>query len=545
MSDPYVLIIGSGFAGLGMAIRLKQAGIDDFVVLEQASGIGGTWRDNHYPGAACDVPSHLYSFSFEPWPEWSREFAPQKEILAYLEHCADKYGIRPHIRFGARVTRAGWDEDRGIWEVETSDGAKLRARVLVPGCGPLSRPVLPDIPGLEGFRGKTFHSARWDHSFPLEGKSVAVVGTGASAIQIVPEIAPRVGKLFVYQRTAPWVVPKPDGEIPAWKRAAFRRMPAAQQLARQRLYWTRELMALGFVVEPKIMKLGERFGRSYLRKKVADPVLRDKLTPRYTMGCKRVLPTNDYLPALQRPNVELVTAPIDEVRAHSIATNDGVDRAVDAIVLATGFEAAEQVAPFEIRGRGGRELNEVWTEGAEAYLGTSVAGFPNLCAGRVQRAPAAAPREHRLGQRLHELVPHAHGEEHDALAGIHLRVPLEDAPLRRERLRRAHRPQLDRSAHAPAITTSSRSFTFTCSATASGRTCQPSVTSVSAGHTGRRNCASKAVIRVASPPHTARATWRTMKPNEQSPCRMGPRSKPTPRANSGSACSGLRSPESL
>ena len=378
MRDTYVLIVGSGFAGLGMAIRLKQAGIDDFVLLEQANGIGGTWRDNHYPGAACDVQSHLYSFSFEPWPEWSREFAPQKEILAYLEHCADKYGIRPHIRFGARVTRAHWDEDAGMWEVETNDGAKIRAPVLVPGCGPLSRPVMPDIPGLESFQGKTFHSARWDDSFPIEGKSVAVIGTGASAIQIVPEIAPRAGKLFVYQRTAPWVMPKPDGEIPAWKRAAFRRVPAAQQLARQRIYWTRELMALGFVVEPKIMKLAERYSRGFLRKSVADPELRDKLTPRYTMGCKRVLPTNDYLPALQRPNVELVTAPIAEIRAHSIATKDGVDRPVDAIVLATGFEAAEQVAPFEIRGRDGRELNEVWTDGAEAYLGTSVAGFPNL-----------------------------------------------------------------------------------------------------------------------------------------------------------------------
>jgi cation diffusion facilitator CzcD-associated flavoprotein CzcO len=378
MRDTYVLIVGSGFAGLGMAIRLKQAGIDDFVLLEQASGIGGTWRDNHYPGAACDVQSHLYSFSFEPWPEWSREFAPQKEILAYLEHCADKYGIRPHIRFGSRVTRARWDEHEGVWEVETSDGRTIRARVLVPGCGPLSRPVMPDIPGLASFQGKTFHSARWDHSFPLEGKSVAVVGTGASAIQIVPAIAPRVGKLFVYQRTAPWLMPKPDGEIPTWKRATFRQIPAAQRLARRRIYWTRELMALGFVVEPRIMKLGERFGRRYLRKSVADAVLRDKLTPRYTMGCKRVLPTNDYLPALQRPNAEVVTAPIAEVRAHSIVTKDGVERAVDAIVLATGFEAAEQVAPFEIRGRDGRELNEVWTDGAEAYLGTSVSGFPNL-----------------------------------------------------------------------------------------------------------------------------------------------------------------------
>ncbi|HEX8796153.1 MAG TPA: NAD(P)/FAD-dependent oxidoreductase [Polyangiaceae bacterium] len=378
MRDTYVLIVGSGFAGLGMAIRLKQAGIDDFVVLEQASDIGGTWRDNHYPGAACDVQSHLYSFSFEPWPEWSREFAPQKEILAYLEHCADKYGIRPRIRFGARVTRARWNEDESVWEVDTSDGGTIRARVLVPGCGPLSRPVMPDIPGLASFQGKTFHSARWDHSFPLEGKTVAVVGTGASAIQIVPAIAPQVGKLFVYQRTPAWVMPKPDGEIAAWKRAAFRRLRVAQRLARHRIYWTRELMALGFVVEPRIMKLGERFGKRYLQKKVADPVLRDRLTPRYTMGCKRVLPTNDYLPALQRPNVELVTSPIAEVRAHAIATKDGIERPVDAIVLATGFEAAEQVAPFEIRGRAGHELNEVWADGAEAYLGTSVSGFPNL-----------------------------------------------------------------------------------------------------------------------------------------------------------------------
>ncbi len=378
MADPYVLIIGSGFAGLGMAIRLKQEGIDDFLVLEQAGEVGGTWRDNHYPGAACDVQSHLYSFSFEPWPEWSRQFAKQAEILEYLKHCADKYGIRPHIRFRTRATRAQFDERTSLWEVVTGDGATIRARVLVPGCGPLSRPSLPDIPGLASFEGKMFHSARWDHAFPLESKRVGVVGTGASAIQIVPAIAPRVEQLHVFQRTPPWVLPKPDGPIPAWKRAVFRRLPLAQKLARQRIYWTRELFAVGFVAEPRIMKALQSLGRRYLRRSVRDPSLREKLLPRYTMGCKRILPTNDYLPALQRPNVELVTDGIAEVRARSIVTHDGRERPLDALVLATGFEAAEQVSPFEVRGRGGRDLDTVWRDGAEAYLGTTVSGFPNL-----------------------------------------------------------------------------------------------------------------------------------------------------------------------
>jgi cation diffusion facilitator CzcD-associated flavoprotein CzcO len=378
MVDCSVLIVGSGFSGLGMAIGLKKAGIHDFVVLEKADEVGGTWRDNHYPGCACDVPSLLYSYSFEPWPGWSRDYAKQAEILSYLRHCADKYAIRPHIRFGARVVRARWDERAGQWEVETSDGRTLRARALVAGCGPLSRPQLPDIPGLASFEGKTFHSARWDHSFPIEGKTLAVVGTGASAVQIVPSIAAKVGRLFVYQRTAPWIMPKPDEPIPAWKRALYERLPIAQKLARTRLYWTRELFALGFVFEPRIMKLGEKLARRSLERRVADPALREKLTPSYTMGCKRILPTNDYLPALQRENVELVTDGIAEVRAHSIVTRDGKERAIDALVLATGFEAAEQVAPFEVRGRDGRELNDVWRDGAEAYLGTTVAGFPNL-----------------------------------------------------------------------------------------------------------------------------------------------------------------------
>ncbi len=378
MSDPYVVIVGSGFAGLGMAIRLKQAGIDDFVVLEQAGEVGGTWRDNHYPGAACDVQSHLYSFSFEPWPEWTRDFAQQKEILTYLRHCADKYGVRPHIRFNTRVTGARFDERTGLWEVETGDGKRLRARVLVPGCGPLSRPSLPDIPGLASFQGKMFHSARWDDEYPLEGKKVGVVGTGASAIQIVPAIAARVKQLSVFQRTPPWIMPKPDGVIPSWKRAVFRRVPMAQTAARRGIYWRRELLAVGFVVQPRIMRALSRLARLNLRRNVRDPALRAKLTPTYTMGCKRILPTNDYLPALQRPNVELVTDGIAEVRAHSIVTKDGTERPLDALVLATGFEAAEAVAPFDVHGRKGQSLDTVWRDGAEAYLGTTVAGFPNL-----------------------------------------------------------------------------------------------------------------------------------------------------------------------
>jgi cation diffusion facilitator CzcD-associated flavoprotein CzcO len=376
--NDHILIVGTGFAGLGMAIRLKQAGIHDFTVLEQGHEVGGTWRDNHYPGAACDVPSHLYSFSFEPNPTWTRSFANQKEILAYLIHCADKYGVRPHVRFDTAVTRSTYDDTTGMWAVETSRGETFRARVLVSGCGGLSRPGKPDIPGLDSFEGVKFHSARWDHAFDLAGKRVAVIGTGASAVQIVPAIAPKVGQLFVYQRTAPWIMPKPDDPIPEATRARFARVPLLQKLARVVQYWPREILAYGFTRDPRLLKLGERISRQYLERKVKNPELRKKLTPSYRLGCKRVLPTNAYYPALQRANVELVTGGIAEVRARSIVSNDGTERAVDAIVLATGFEAAEAVAPFEVRGRGGRDLSATWKDGAEAYLGVSVAGFPNL-----------------------------------------------------------------------------------------------------------------------------------------------------------------------
>jgi cation diffusion facilitator CzcD-associated flavoprotein CzcO len=377
-TSDHILIIGTGFAGLCMGIRLKQAGIHDFTILEEADEVGGTWRDNHYPGAACDIQSHLYSFSFEPNPRWTRMFALQAEILEYLKHCADKYGLRPHIKFNARVAGASFDERTGTWEVATADGKTYRGRLLVSGSGGLSRPSIPEIPGLPVFEGKAFHSARWDHGYSLEGKTVGVVGTGASGIQIVPEIAPKVRKLYLFQRTPPWILPKPDRAIGPMERAIFARAPGVQQLVRRAIYWQLEWRAVGFVVQPAIMKLAQKQALQYLRRRVADPVLRKKLTPNYLMGCKRILMSNDYFETLQRPNVEVVTDPIHEVRARGLATTDGQERPLDALVLATGFQAAEAAAPFHITGRGGRDLNEAWRPGAEAYLGTTVAGFPNM-----------------------------------------------------------------------------------------------------------------------------------------------------------------------
>ena len=378
----HVLIIGTGFAGLGMAIRLKQAGFDDFTILEQAPSLGGTWRDNHYPGAACDVPSPLYSFSFEPNPRWSRMFAPQKEILEYLNHCADKYGVRAHIKFDCGVKRAAFDEKTGLWEVLTTDGKTLRARAIVAGCGGLSKPSLPDLAGLKTFLGKVFHTARWDHSFSLEGKRVAVIGTGASAIQVVPAIVSKVSSLKLFQRTPPWIIPKPDPAFSERTQALFAKLPAVQTLTRNAIYWLLEAFALGFVVDPRLMKPLQNQALKYLARAVSDPVLRDKLTPKYTIGCKRILFTNDYFPAVQRENVEVITDTIEQITEHGVVTRaasgERVTREVDAIILATGFQAAEACAPFEVVGRRGQDLNETWRNGAEAYLGTTVSGFPNF-----------------------------------------------------------------------------------------------------------------------------------------------------------------------
>jgi cation diffusion facilitator CzcD-associated flavoprotein CzcO len=375
-----VVVVGTGFAGLGMAIKLKQAGEDDFLVLEKADSVGGTWRENTYPGCACDVQSHLYSFSFEPNPKWSRMFARQPEIRAYLEHCTDKYSIRPHIRFNAELSAARFDEELGVWRIEVNGGReRYTARVLVAGFGPLSRPDFPAIEGVEEFQGKFFHSAQWEADYDLRGKRVAVVGTGASAIQFVPQIAPEVAQLHVFQRTPPWVLPKPDRPTTWIERRLFRRFPALQQAYRDLIYWRLETRVLGMTLHPKVMKVAELIGRLHIRRGIKDPALRRAVTPDYTIGCKRILMSNDYYPALNRDNVEVVTGGVDRVTARGVVDRDGVEREVDAIIYGTGFKVQDPLGSLRIVGRGGRELAGLWREqGLEAYLGTTVAGFPNL-----------------------------------------------------------------------------------------------------------------------------------------------------------------------
>ncbi len=376
LAHVHVAIIGSGFSGLGAAIRLKQEGMNDFIVLEKAGDVGGTWRDNTYPGCACDVPSHLYSFSFAPNPDWSRAFSPQPEILSYLRSCASHYGVLPHVRFEHAVETCTWDDDAQRWRIVTSKGL-VTADVVVAGAGAFSDPAVPSLPGLETFEGPAFHSARWDHSVDLTGKSVAVVGTGASAIQFVPEIQPSVGKLSVFQRTPPWILPRNNPPLPEGQRRTFRALPALQMLARAQIYAVTELFGLGFR-HPTLMRPLQRAAVAYLGACVADPVLRAKLTPNYSLGCKRVLFSNKYLRALAKDNVEVVTDAIQEVRARSIVTKDGQEHAVDAIIFGTGFHVSDLPFGKFVRGKGGRSLEDVWKGSPQAHLGTTVSGFPNF-----------------------------------------------------------------------------------------------------------------------------------------------------------------------
>lgn len=374
-----VAIIGTGFAGLGMAMQLKDAGMNDFVLLEKASEVGGTWRDNHYPGCACDVPSHLYSFSFAQNPEWSRLFSPQPEILKYLKRVTDERGIREHIRFNNTLSEARWDEAAGAWMIRTAEGNRYTARVLVSGMGGLSRPAYPQgIQGLETFKGKTFHSQDWDHDYDLNGKRVAVFGTGASAIQFVPKIQKQAARIDLYQRTPPWITPKPDRPMSEGAKGMFKKLPFVQSMLRNTIYMVLEARAFGFVVNPKLMAIDDRVARSHLRKQVKDPELRKKLTPDYKIGCKRVLISNDYYPAVSQPNVSLVTEGIKEVKSHSVIDGNGVEREVDAIIFGTGFQATDPVPGKMIFGKGGVDLLDTWQDGPEAYKGTTVAGFPNL-----------------------------------------------------------------------------------------------------------------------------------------------------------------------
>ncbi|QKV77332.1 NAD(P)/FAD-dependent oxidoreductase [Amycolatopsis sp. Hca4] len=374
-----VVIVGTGFSGLGQAIQLEKAGIRDYVILEKATEVGGTWRDNSYPGCACDVQSHMYSFSYEQNPGWSRSFSPQPEIFDYLKGVADKYRLREKIRFGVELTGAHWDERERRWTATTRDGREFVAQFLVSGVGGLHIPQVPELPGIGNFQGQTWHSARWNHEYDLRGKKVAVVGTGASAVQFVPKIAPEVAELTLFQRTPPWIMPKPDHAMPGWAQTLFKRVPGTQRLYRNALYWLLEARAIGFNGHPAIMKAGELIAKRNIAKGIKDPALRRKVTPDYTMGCKRVLISNDYYPALGRPNVDVVTEGIREVKAHSIVDSAGVEHEVDAIVYGTGFKVTDALEYLTITGVDGRDLAKEWaSEGMQTHKGITVSGFPNL-----------------------------------------------------------------------------------------------------------------------------------------------------------------------
>jgi cyclohexanone monooxygenase len=371
------LVIGAGFAGLCAAIKLDEVGESDFRVLERASDVGGTWRDNTYPGAACDVPSQLYSFSFARNPDWSMSFSPQPEIQAYLQRVARESGLLDRFSFDTTVHDARWDEDRQRW-VTTTSTATYVSRTLISGTGALVEPRLPDIDGIGDFQGEVFHSARWDHGADLAGKRVAVIGTGASAIQIIPEIAQVTGHLDVYQRTAPWVLPRHDRAYTGVEQALFRRLPVLQKLYRSAIYWGRETWVAGFTVEPRVMRLVERFARLHIARGIADPELRRRVTPDFRLGCKRVLQSNTYYPTLDRDDVELVTDPIVKVTGDAVVTADGTERPVDVLVVATGFQATDPPIAHHVHGRDGRTLAETWSDtGMQAYKGTTVHGFPN------------------------------------------------------------------------------------------------------------------------------------------------------------------------
>ncbi len=373
-----VVIVGAGFAGIGLGIKLKESGLHDFIILEKSDHIGGVWQQNHYPGAECDVPSHLYSFSFELHPDWPRKYASQADILDYLVHCVRKYGLEPHIRRAAEVTEARWDEPAGLWVVQTNDGRVFQARALVTATGQLSRPLRPQLPGLARFSGMVFHSAEWRDDYDLRDKRVAVIGTGASAIQFIPMIAPLASKLYVFQRSAAYVLPKANKSYSGWQRVLFRHIPGALRLHRLLIFLQHEWWVLAFIRFRKWLRIRRPAFLRHLHRQVTDPDLCLRLTPDYHMGCKRILLSNDFYPAMERPNVELVTTAISELRSDTIIATDASERKVDCIIFGTGFAATDFLAPMRIAGLDKQNLHDCWKNGAEAYLGMAVSGFPNF-----------------------------------------------------------------------------------------------------------------------------------------------------------------------
>ncbi|HZP11612.1 MAG TPA: NAD(P)/FAD-dependent oxidoreductase [Nevskiaceae bacterium] len=380
--QPTIAIIGAGFAGLGMGYYLKQAGLNNFTIFEKAQDLGGVWRENTYPGAACDVPSHLYSFSFEPHYPWSRAYGPQKDIFAYQHMVAKKYGILGKIRFGREVLGAEFDEARGVWTIWFSDETSFEAHVLISAVGQLHRPSFPPVEGIEKFKGVQFHSANWNHDFEFFGKTVASIGTGPSAIQYVPEIAQQTDRLYVFQRSPAWCVPKFDREYTRVEKWLLKHWPWTHTLDRLRIFWYAEFVAS--VVQKKSMIqwlskwFAETLAKLLLKLQVKDPELRRKLTPDFPVGCKRLLFSNDWYRTLAKDNVELVTEPITEITETGVVTADGQHREVDAIVYGTGFTATQFLAPMDFKGLKGALLSQRWKDGAQAYLGMTVSGFPNF-----------------------------------------------------------------------------------------------------------------------------------------------------------------------
>lgn len=373
-----LIIIGAGFAGIGLAIRLKQAGIEDFLILEAEAGVGGTWWLNRYPGCACDVQSHLYSLSFVPKTDWSRQFAGRAEIQHYLQDCVERYGLAAHIRLTTRVMQARWDESSRAWQIRDHAGRDYRSRVLVSAIGGLSRPAWPEIPGLSQFPGPVVHSQRWPEALDLAGKQVAVIGTGASAIQFIPHVQRTAAQLDVYQRSAQWILPKPDRPIPRWRSRLYRALPPARWLSRFGLFLLLETRLPAFTRFPRLTALHRHKARRHLHRQIHDPELRRKLQPDYAMGCKRVLMSNDYYPALAASNVELIKGGVDRIEGDRLIDQHGRARRADVIILGTGFQASDPVPAGLIIGRDGRDLAAVWADGPRAYKGSTIPGFPNF-----------------------------------------------------------------------------------------------------------------------------------------------------------------------
>jgi cation diffusion facilitator CzcD-associated flavoprotein CzcO len=371
-----VAIAGAGFSGLGLAMALKKAGLDDFVILERAGDLGGTWRDNTYPGCACDIPSVLYSWTAEQNPDWSQAFAGQAEIWDYMRQVVSHHDLERHIRFNCEVMSMRWDSDRQRWEAQTSQGT-LTAEIAVSAVGALADPAIPDLPGLERFEGKVFHSARWDHDHDLTGREVAVVGTGASAIQFVPEIQPRVKRLNLFQRTPPWVMPRANPPIPQSWRRRFAEYPKLQRTVRAGVFSLFESFHAIFA-HPALSRLPERRARNHIARQVPDPALRERLTPTYRVGCKRILGSNEWYPAIASENVDVISAGIREVTPTGIVDQDGVEHPVDTIIFGTGFKVTDPPISHRVTGPDGTTLADGWGGSPQAHLGVAVAGFPNF-----------------------------------------------------------------------------------------------------------------------------------------------------------------------